>query len=351
MDDHFENDERGRREERPLAASRYTRETMRGGRRHPRRAQKEEQPPRVMQVQLVICVLAVLVVLAVGFAGGAAKQTVRQAVAQALNSSVGKNAVTDGVRQAFAAVKAALPDLHGIFATASGDTVSAGSSGQPSGSSGASSGQASSSGSASGQSSASGASSGQASATGASATGTSSAQASAVSTAGSQTLNGAGGEDASVQVVDGRLVPPVSASLAPYLLSARPVWPLAVQGRVSSPFGFRVHPITKEQSFHMGMDIAAPKDTLILAALPGTVKQTGRSSSYGNYALLDHGGGVQTFYAHCDTVTAAQGQPVKAGEAIAKVGTTGLSTGYHLHFELRIGGVSVDPARALGRSV
>lgn len=94
---------------------------------------------------------------------------------------------------------------------------------------------------------------------------------------------------------------------------------------------------------HLGVDLAMPSGTPISAADGGTVIFTGYSGSYGNLVKLDHGNGIITYYAHCSEITTDQGQTVKKGETIAKVGSTGNSTGPHLHFEVRINGENVDP--------
>lgn len=94
---------------------------------------------------------------------------------------------------------------------------------------------------------------------------------------------------------------------------------------------------------HLGVDLAMPSGASISAADGGTVIFTGYSGSYGNLVKLDHGNGIITYYAHCSEITASQGQTVKKGETIAKVGSTGNSTGPHLHFEVRVNGENVDP--------
>ena len=103
-------------------------------------------------------------------------------------------------------------------------------------------------------------------------------------------------------------------------------------------FGYRTDPITGEVSYHSGTDIAAPAGTPILAAADGTViVANGVDSwggSYGYYVKLDHGGGLQTLYAHCQTICVTAGQQVQAGQVIGYVGHTGRATGDHLHFEI-----------------
>ena len=95
---------------------------------------------------------------------------------------------------------------------------------------------------------------------------------------------------------------------------------------------------------HTGLDIAAPKGTPIKAASSGTVTYSGNANDgYGNYVVISHGNGVQTVYAHCSRLLVSKGQHVSQGEVIAKVGSTGNSTGNHLHLEIRKNGVSYNP--------
>lgn len=112
-------------------------------------------------------------------------------------------------------------------------------------------------------------------------------------------------------------------------------------GTVTSAFGER------EGEFHQGVDIAASADTPITASLTGTVEEVNENVSYGKYVLLDHGSGIKTKYAHCSEITVKQGDFVKVGEMIAKVGSTGESTGPHVHLELLINGVPYDPQMVL----
>ena len=120
-------------------------------------------------------------------------------------------------------------------------------------------------------------------------------------------------------------------------------WPLASYTRITSPYGYRNHPILKKQKFHSGVDIAAPKETSILAAETGKVIMATTYSSYGKTVIIDHGGGVSTQYAHMNSFDVSVGDVVVKGQRIGGVGTTGLSTGNHLHFMIMIDGKTIDP--------
>ena len=123
-------------------------------------------------------------------------------------------------------------------------------------------------------------------------------------------------------------------------------WPLPVAGTITSQFGYRVDPITGEVSSHTGTDIACAEGTPILAAADGTVTvANGLDSwggSYGYYIQIDHGGGLETLYAHCSSICVTTGQQVQAGQVIGYVGHTGRVTGNHLHLEVRIDGNRAD---------
>ena len=123
-------------------------------------------------------------------------------------------------------------------------------------------------------------------------------------------------------------------------------WPLPVAGTITSQFGHRVDPITGEVSSHTGTDVACAEGTPILAAADGVVTvANGLDSwggSYGYYIKINHGGGLETLYAHCSSICVTTGQQVQAGEVIGYVGHTGRATGNHLHFEVHINGVRSD---------
>ena len=125
------------------------------------------------------------------------------------------------------------------------------------------------------------------------------------------------------------------------------LWPLTNYNTLSSLFGGRIHPVTKKPSNHTGIDIPAPKGTPILAAKSGvvstSVKGSGSAWSYGNYVVVSHSDGTSTLYAHMNSRAVKEGQTVKQGDVLGYVGTTGRSTGNHLHFEIRVNGSRVDP--------
>lgn len=112
---------------------------------------------------------------------------------------------------------------------------------------------------------------------------------------------------------------------------------------LTSPFGYRVHPVYGYRKLHTGMDYSASAGTPILAASSGTVTFAGQGGAYGNLTKVDHGGGVETWYAHQSSFSAQPSQVVEPGQVIGFVGTTGVSTGDHLHFEVRLNGVPIDP--------
>lgn len=122
-------------------------------------------------------------------------------------------------------------------------------------------------------------------------------------------------------------------------------WPL--RGRISSGYGYRRHPIFRVRRMHTGIDIAAPSGTPIRAAAGGTVVHASRWGGYGNCVIVDHGSNMATLYGHCSRFAVTEGQHVNRGDTIAYVGSTGLATGPHLHFETRRNGRPVDPTQYL----
>lgn len=114
-------------------------------------------------------------------------------------------------------------------------------------------------------------------------------------------------------------------------------------GPITSGFGMRSHPVFKRKRMHTGVDIGAPEGTSVKAAAPGKVISTGSMGGYGNTVIVDHGGGRTTLYAHMSRITCTVGSEVTTSSELGKVGSTGVSTGNHLHFEVRINGDPVDP--------
>jgi len=120
-------------------------------------------------------------------------------------------------------------------------------------------------------------------------------------------------------------------------------WPAPGYYTITSEYGMRLHPILKIYRSHSGLDIGAPTGADIIAANDGVVIKSTYMSSYGNVIMIDHGGGVVTVYAHGSELVAKLGDTVKRGDVILKCGSTGWSTGPHVHFEIRINGKTIDP--------
>ena len=116
-------------------------------------------------------------------------------------------------------------------------------------------------------------------------------------------------------------------------------YPLPSRATISSPFGWR----SFDNAFHLGTDFAAPSGTPILASAAGTVTAASFNSSMGNYVIINHGNGVRTIYMHAVTLKTSASQTVSAGDTIALVGTTGTSTGNHLHFQVEVDMIAVNP--------
>jgi murein DD-endopeptidase MepM/ murein hydrolase activator NlpD len=164
---------------------------------------------------------------------------------------------------------------------------------------------------------------------------------------------------------EGRLVPTVGESLAEYDLlrnygrapnsfarrwqtNLQPsIWP--VEGRLMGGFGERTDPFSGEGAWHTGVDISAPSGTTVRATADGLISFAGWSNGYGRLITVDHGSGVETYYAHLSRIGVVEGQAVRRGEEIGAVGSTGRSTAPHLHYEVRRGGVPVNPYHYLAR--
>jgi murein DD-endopeptidase MepM/ murein hydrolase activator NlpD len=123
------------------------------------------------------------------------------------------------------------------------------------------------------------------------------------------------------------------------------LWP--VRGRITSPYGYRVSPFTGNRTFHSGMDIGAPLGTPIRAAMAGLVTAAGYDATFGNYVIVSHHAGYRTMYGHMHTIRVKAGAYVGAGDLIGAVGSTGLSTGAHLHFTVYKNGRTMNPRSLL----
>lgn len=148
-------------------------------------------------------------------------------------------------------------------------------------------------------------------------------------------FNGQGGEDAPFF---GK-----KASFSPLFIT-EPFHKPVEYKRVSSPFGQRENPVTHKRGFHTGMDLAAPMHTPIFAAFSGRVAQVEESKVRGKYIVLEHGNGLTTLYCHCNEIFVQEGTLINGGEKIAEVGATGQVTGPHLHFEVKLNGISYNPS-------
>ncbi len=125
-------------------------------------------------------------------------------------------------------------------------------------------------------------------------------------------------------------------------------WPAPSYTRISDEYGWRMHPTLGVEKFHNGIDMAAPGGSPILAAYDGKVVAADYNSSMGNYIMIDHGDSLYTIYMHASALYVSKGQEVSKGDKIAAVGTTGRSTGNHLHFSVRLNGNYVNPRNYLG---
>ncbi len=155
-------------------------------------------------------------------------------------------------------------------------------------------------------------------------------------------VNANPGVDVAALQVGQRLFIPGSGALSQLF---RFGWP--VHGRISGRYGMRLHPVYRRRMMHTGLDIAAPRGTPIHAALGGRVKFAGWKGGLGKAVVIEHPNGYETTYGHCSKLLVSRGDTVKKGEVIAKVGTTGISTGPHVHFEVRKGGKRLNPESVL----
>lgn len=135
-------------------------------------------------------------------------------------------------------------------------------------------------------------------------------------------------------------------SFAPYCVSVSPVMPVK-NARMTSRFGYRTNPVSGNYGFHTGLDLAAAEGTEVSAAFYGRIEETGENDVWGKFILMEHSDGFATYYCHLSEVFVKKDTVIRQGETIGLVGSTGWSTGPHLHFEVRINGVRVDPEKLL----
>lgn len=128
------------------------------------------------------------------------------------------------------------------------------------------------------------------------------------------------------------------------------IWPVD-ELDVTSPFGYRMHPVVKRVLFHKGIDLAAPKGTPVKSSGPGVVEFAGNLPLTGLTVIVAHSGSIQTLYAHLEEILVTEGTLVDQGACIGLVGSTGRSTGDHLHFQVNRNGHAIDPTEVLGRSL
>jgi murein DD-endopeptidase MepM/ murein hydrolase activator NlpD len=167
---------------------------------------------------------------------------------------------------------------------------------------------------------------------------------------------------------EGKLVPSFAESLEDYnflrsssslalqsrsalrmnMASQPSLWP--VDGRLMGPFGQRLDPFSGEGEFHTGVDLSAPAGTPARATADGLVVRAEWSGGYGRLVVVDHGGGIQTYYAHLSRFYVSTGQEVRRGDAVGAVGSSGRATAPHLHYEVRLGGNPVNPYRYLEKA-
>ena len=132
-----------------------------------------------------------------------------------------------------------------------------------------------------------------------------------------------------------------------YYKGGRLAWPL--RGAITSPYGSRIHPVFKTKMTHTGLDIDGNKGDPVRAAADGEILYTGWLRGYGQVVIVDHGGSLTTVYAHLSAIDTTENAKIKAGDIIGKVGSTGVATGNHLHFEVRVNGNTTDPLKYLNK--
>jgi murein DD-endopeptidase MepM/ murein hydrolase activator NlpD len=154
-----------------------------------------------------------------------------------------------------------------------------------------------------------------------------------------------------VQIAQVASIAPTSLAISNYSVNSDFIFPLATPAPMSSPYGWRVHPITGNRRFHAGQDLAAPGGAPVVAVANGRVVLANWHGGYGKTVIIEHNGRLQTLYAHMSEVFVQEGQEIKQGTVIGQVGSTGASTGPHLHFETKLptvdGWIAVDPGEDL----
>lgn len=138
-----------------------------------------------------------------------------------------------------------------------------------------------------------------------------------------------------------------SASTSSSTVISNGSWPVPGYSRISSPFGYRIHPVLGVKKLHTGIDIPAPTGTPAVAVDSGTVIYSGVQGSYGNTVMIRHDNGLVSLYAHNSSLVVKVGDRVKKGQVVTKIGSTGRSTGPHLHFEIRVNGTAQNPLNYL----
>lgn len=126
-------------------------------------------------------------------------------------------------------------------------------------------------------------------------------------------------------------------------MAVSPAPPLE-SGTLTSAYGYRIHPIYGGEEFHNGVDIAAPSGSVLMAMYDGVIVEVGENDTLGRFLRIEHGGGVEVLYGHCERVVTQQGETVKAGDVVALVGSTGVSTGSHVHLGVTVDSEQRDPA-------
>lgn len=161
------------------------------------------------------------------------------------------------------------------------------------------------------------------------------------------TVEATGGKDIKISSLKET---PSNVSLNSYRFTEKMINPVS-NGKITSKFGTRIHPISGELTFHAGIDIAADKGTPIYAAFDGKVIAADFDEWNGNFIKIKHENNIVTVYCHCDHLNIKKGEVIRAGEVIGFIGSTGSSTGPHLHFELRINNISFNPQIALKEAI